>query len=300
VAEGAASDDVTKAADAAGRAPPALAKGLYIVATPIGNLRDITLRALDTLKDADLVLAEDTRVTHKLLARYGISAPLQSYHEHNAAKMRPRVLAQLKAGKAIALVSDAGTPLVSDPGYKLVAEAIAQGHAVHVVPGASALTAALAASGLPTDRVLFLGFLPPRAAARRAALEEIKEARATLVLFEAPGRLAALLADLAAVFGTREAAIARELTKRFEEVRRGLLSELAAAYAGAAPKGEIAVVVAPPAVQAPTMPAADLDARLAPLLKKKSLREAVAEVANATGLPRRQVYARALALKDKA
>jgi len=290
----------SSAAKAASAAEPALAKGLYIVATPIGNLRDITLRALDTLKAADLVLAEDTRVTRKLFARYGLSTPLESYREHNAARMRPKVLARLEAGQAVALVSDAGTPLISDPGMKLVAEASAKGHSVFAVPGASALTAALAVSGLPTERVLFLGFLPARAAGRRAVLQEIKNVQASLVLFEAPGRLPALLADLFFVLGPREAAVARELTKRFEEVRRGSLESLAAAFAERAPKGEIVVIVAPPAEEARVVSADDLDAALAPLLARKSLREAVGEVSSTTGLPRRQVYARALALKDKA
>ncbi len=263
-------------------------------------MRDITLRALDTLAAADLVLAEDTRVTRKLFARYGLSTPLESYHEHNAARMRPKVLARLKAGEAVALVSDAGTPLISDPGLRLVAGAVAEGHAVFAVPGASALTAALAVSGLATERVLFLGFLPPRQSARRAALQEIKSVRASLVLFEAPGRLGSLLADLVFVLGSRQAAVARELTKRFEEVRRGSLESLAAEFAEHAPKGEIVVIVAPPAEEAQAVSAEDLDATLAPLLARKSLREAVGEAASATGLPRRQVYARALALKEKA
>lgn len=275
------------------------APGLYVVATPIGNLGDITLRALETLKRADLVLAEDTRVTRKLFARYGLKAPLESYREHNAARMEPRVMALLGAGKRVALVSDAGTPVISDPGARLVQAARAAGHAVHAVPGASALTAALSVSGLPADRVLFLGFLPPRPAARRAALEEIRQVRATLVLFEAPGRLGALLADLAAVLGAREAAVARELTKRFEELRRGSLDSLAAHYAQTEAKGEIVVMVAPPAKSAPALAAADLDSALAARLAEKPLREAVAELAASAGLPRRAVYARALALKSK-
>jgi 16S rRNA (cytidine1402-2'-O)-methyltransferase len=298
VAQGAASGNETKAA---GASPPPLAKGLYIVSTPIGNLRDITLRALDTLKAADLVLAEDTRVTKKLFFRYGITSSLASYHEHNASRMRPKVLARLAEGAAVALVSDAGTPIVSDPGMKLAAEAIAAGHAVFPVPGPSALLAGLAVSGLPADRVLYLGFLPPRASPRRAALEEIKSVRATLVLFEAPGRLGALLADMAAVLGARDAAVARELTKRFEEVRHGSLEELAALFSETPPRGEVVVVVAPPAAEkAQALPLEALDATLAPLLERKSLREAVAEVARETGVPRRQVYARALFLKEKA
>ncbi len=273
--------------------------GLYLVATPIGNLGDVTLRALEVLAGADVIACEDTRVTRKLLARHGIETPLVSYHEHNAARMRPLLLARLKRGEAVALVSDAGTPLISDPGYKLVRACIEAGHAVTVVPGASAPLAALVVSGLPTDRFLFAGFLPPRPAARRAALAKLASIEATLIFFESPRRLAAALEDMAATLGERDAAVARELTKAFEEVRRAPLSELAALYqTQAPPKGEAVVVVAPPLPQAAREIAAGeaLDARLARALEEGSLRDAAARVAAATGLPRRQVYARALEL----
>ncbi|MGH6971305.1 MAG: 16S rRNA (cytidine(1402)-2'-O)-methyltransferase, partial [Caulobacteraceae bacterium] len=208
-----------------------LAPGLYLVATPIGNLRDITLRALDVLASADLVLAEDTRVTAKLFSAYGLSQRLERYDEHAAARVRPKVLAALAEGGRVALVSDAGTPLVSDPGYRLATEALAAGAAVYPVPGASAALAALTASGLPTDRFLFAGFPPARTAGRRTFYEGLKSVRATLLVFEGTSRLGASLTDAAAVLGPREAAVARELTKRFEEVRRGSLAALAAHYA---------------------------------------------------------------------
>ena len=227
-------------------APP-LPAGLYLVATPIGNLRDITVRALEVLAAADLIACEDTRVTRKLLDRYGIATPLTPYHEHNAAEARPKLLARLADGAAIALVSDAGTPLVSDPGYKLVREAQAAGASVTTLPGASAVLAALTLSGLPTDRFLFEGFLPAKEEARRARINELKRIPATLVLFETGARIAAALADLAAELGPRQAAICRELTKLYEEVRRGDLGTLAREAAQAdEPRGEIVIVVAPP------------------------------------------------------
>lgn len=274
------------------RPPP----GLYVVATPIGNAGDITLRALETLRGVDAVACEDTRITGKLLHRYGIAAPLLQYHEHNAARMRPVLLGRVAAGEAIALVSDAGTPLVSDPGYKLVREAREQGLAVTHLPGASAALTGLVLSGLPSDRFLFAGFLPPKTAARRTALEELKPVRASLILFESAQRLADLLADAAAVLGPREVAVSRELTKLFEEVRRGDLAGLAAHYAEAGPpKGEVVVVIGPPAPEeAPA--GADLDALLAEALAGMSVRDAAASVAAATGLPRKAVYARALEL----
>lgn len=279
-------------ADAASK----LAPGLYLVATPIGNLADVTLRALDVLRSADAVLCEDTRVTAKLLARYGIAAATQPYHDHNAERVRPAILARLKAGAALALVSDAGTPLVSDPGYKLVRAALADGIAVTVVPGASAALTALLGSGLPPDRFLFAGFLPPKAAGRRRALDELKDIAATLVFFESAPRLAESLADMAAIFGPRPAAVARELTKLHEEVRRDDLAALAAHYRTVGPpKGELVVVVGPPAAAATSE--SDLDRALGAALAHKSLREAVEDVAAATGARRRQVYARALALK---
>src|SRR5262249_28810132 len=208
-------------------AAPPLPTGLYLVATPIGNLRDVTVRALEVLAAADLIACEDTRVTRKLLDGYGITTPLSSYHEHNAAQARPRLLARLGEGAAIALVSDAGTPLVSDPGYKLVREARAAGASVTAVPGASAVLAALTLSGLPSDRFFFEGFLPAKETARRARIGELKRIPATLVLFETGARIAASLADLAAGFGPREAVVCRELTKLHEEVRRGNLTTLA-------------------------------------------------------------------------
>ncbi|HYL50125.1 MAG TPA: 16S rRNA (cytidine(1402)-2'-O)-methyltransferase [Stellaceae bacterium] len=273
-----------------------LAPGLYLVATPIGNLADVTLRALDVLRVADAVLCEDTRVTAKLLARYGIAAVTQPYHDHNAERVRPAVLARLKAGAVLALVSDAGTPLVSDPGYKLVRAALADGIAVTVVPGASAALTALLGSGLPPDRFLFAGFLPPKAAARRRALEEIKDIAATLIFYESAPRLAESLADMAAILGPRPAAVARELTKLHEEVRRDDLASLAAHYHVAGPpKGELVLVVGPPAPAAATD--TEIDRALGAALVHKSLREAVDDVAAATGARRRQVYARALALK---
>lgn len=276
-----------------------LEPGLYVTATPIGNLEDITLRALRVLEGADVVLCEDTRVTAKLLSAYGIKADLVAYHDHNAARVRPQVLERLAKGEAVALVSDAGTPLISDPGYKLVAEARAAGAKVHVVPGASSVPAALSIAGLPTDRFLFAGFLPPKSAARLKALEELRPVRASLVFFEGPSRLAAALQDAAAVLGPREAAVARELTKLHEEVRRGTLNELAAHYEEAGPpKGEIVIVIAPAADDGAS--AIDVDEALRAALKSGSVKDAASEVAEMTGRPRREVYARALELaKDE-
>ena len=274
----------------------ALAPGLYVVATPIGNLGDVSLRALATLAAADAILAEDTRVTRKLLDRYDISAPLVAYHEHNAAEVRPRVLARLAAGQALALVSDAGTPLVSDPGYKLVVEAAAAGIAVFTLPGPCAAIAALTTAALPTDRFFFEGFLPAKAAARRERIAALRAIPATLVVYEAPSRLAESLADLAAGLGPRPAAVARELTKLHEETRRATLVELAQHYGAAgAPKGEIVVVVGPP--QAAGRPEASaLDAMILDALAGLSVKDAAAVVAAEAGLPRREVYARALKL----
>jgi 16S rRNA (cytidine1402-2'-O)-methyltransferase len=273
-----------------------LAPGLHILATPIGNLGDITLRALETLAGADVIACEDTRVTHKLLDRYGIARPLTPYHEHNAAKARPMLLRRLAEGAAIALVSDAGTPLISDPGYKLVRAAQDAGHAVTALPGASAVMAALAVAGLPTDQFLFVGFLPPKEAARRTRIAELARIPATLVLFETGPRLAATLADLAAgLGGQREAAICRELTKLHEEIRRGELAALAKTYADQPPRGEIVVVIAPPPASEP-VGAAETETMLRQALARVSLKDAVGEVADATGLPRREVYQRALAL----
>ena len=277
-----------------------LAPGLYLVATPIGNLEDITLRALRVLGAADLVACEDTRVSGKLFAHYGITARRVPYHEHNAEVMRPKLLARLEGGARVALVSDAGTPLVSDPGFKLVRAALERGIAVTAVPGASAPLAALSLAGLPCERFCFAGFLPAKAEARRTALGELGAVPATLVFFESAPRLTASLADMAAVLGDRPAAVARELTKLFEEVRRAPLAELAAHYREAgSPKGEIVVLVGPPAV-AEAASAESLDAALTSALARLSVKDAAAAVAGALGLPRRAVYQRALALVGRA
>jgi 16S rRNA (cytidine1402-2'-O)-methyltransferase len=278
--------------------PVTLAPGLHVVATPIGNLGDVSLRALETLKAADLVLCEDTRVTHKLFDRYGLKTTLLAYHDHNAAAVRPKVLEKLASGVVIALVSDAGTPLVSDPGYKLVAEALDAGHKVYPVPGASALLAALVAAGLPTNRFFFEGFLPSKSGQRKNRIAELQEIPATLILYETGPRLPESLADLASGLGARQAAVCRELTKAFEETRRGNLDKLAAHYEKAgAPKGEIVIVVAPPD-ETKTITAQDLDLKLKHALARGSLKDAVAEVTEETGMKRRDVYARALALAD--
>lgn len=276
-----------------------LTPGLHIVATPIGNLGDITLRALQTLAGADLIACEDTRVTRKLLDRYDIATPLTPYHEHNAAKARPMLLRRLAGGAAIALVSDAGTPLISDPGYKLVRDARDAGCMVMALPGASALLAALTVAGLPTDQFLFAGFLPPKEAARRARIAELAAVPATLVLYEAGPRVAATLADLAAVLGPRrEAALCREMTKLHEETRRGDLATLAQGCADNPPRGEIVLVIAPPTPERPS--AAEAEDLLRQALSRASLKDAVGEVAHVTGLSRRELYQRALALAKEA
>jgi 16S rRNA (cytidine1402-2'-O)-methyltransferase len=273
--------------------------GLYVVATPIGNLGDITIRALATLAAAAVVACEDTRVTGFLLRHFGIATRLLAYHDHNAERQRPKLMAALAEGRAVALVSDAGTPLVSDPGFRLVAEAKAAGHKVVPIPGASAVLAALVASGLPTDSFFFAGFLPPKSAGRMKRLAEVATVPATLVFFESAQRVAAALADMATALGRqRPAAVARELTKTFETIRDGTLGDLADAFGGEPPpKGEIVVLVGPPAEVATT--AADADAVLVDLLREKSVSEAAAEAAAITGLPRRELYKRALALKDE-
>jgi 16S rRNA (cytidine1402-2'-O)-methyltransferase len=273
-----------------------LAAGLYIVATPIGNARDITLRALDVLKGCSVIAAEDTRVTAKLLAIHGIARPMVPYNDHNGREMRPRLLARLEKGEAVALVSDAGTPLVSDPGYKLAREAIAAGLSVDALPGASAVLTGLALSGLPSDRFLFAGFLSAKAGERQSALEELKAVRATLIFFESAQRLADSLAAMAGVLGDRPAAVARELTKLHEEVRRGALSELAAQYAKAgAPTGEVTILVGPP--DEVVVDSAKTDAALKAALAFMPVKAAADLVAGLTDSSRKALYAKALELR---
>ncbi len=273
--------------------------GLVLVATPIGNLADISARALDALRGADLVLCEDTRMTARLLGHYGIDSRTSPLHDHNEQARVPALLDSIRRGARVALVSDAGTPLVSDPGFRLVRAALEAGLAVSAIPGPNAAVMALVLSGLPPQPFLFLGFPPPRSTARLTAFGQVRAAEqaglsATLLWHEAPHRLAETLADLVAAFGARPAAVARELTKRFEEVRRGTLRELAAHYAAHAARGEITLVVGPPAADAPD--AEDVDAQLRQAMEGNSLKDAAALVATATGLPRKTVYARALAL----
>jgi len=271
-----------------------LPPGLYVVATPIGNLGDLSPRAAKTLRLADRILAEDKRVSAKLLAHASAKAPMSIYHDHSSEAERAAIVARLGT-EVIALISDAGTPLISDPGYKLVRAARAAGHAVHTVPGPSAAIAALTLAGLPTDRFLFLGFLPPKAKARADAIAEIGGVRATLILYESGPRLAATLTALAQGLGPREAAVAREISKLHEECVTGTLAELAARYADAAPKGEIVVLVGPPAAgEGPSE--ADLDAALDEALARLSPSRAAAEVADRLGMPRKRAYARALQL----
>ena len=271
--------------------------GLVLVSTPIGNLGDISTRARDVLRRVDLILCEDTRHTARLLSALGISARTEPLHEHNEDARIPSVLGMLRSGRRIALVSDAGTPLVSDPGYRLVRAAIAAGLPVTALPGPNAAVMALVLSGLPPQPFLFLGFPPPRQAARRAAFGGLRAAeraglRATLIWHEAPHRLAETLDDMLDAFGARAAAVARELTKHFEEVRRGTLAELAAWYTANAARGEITVLVGPPEDN----DAEDLDGALRTALASHSVKDAAALVTAATGLPRKVVYARALEL----
>lgn len=274
------------------------AQGLYIVPTPIGNLRDITLRALDILQEVELIACEDTRVTARLLDYHGITTPVTPYHEHNARRVRPELLRRLGAGASIALVSDAGTPLISDPGYRLVLEAKEAGYPVTVLPGPSSVLTALAGSALPTDRFLFIGFPPPRTSARREALLEVAQVRASLVVFESARRIAGSLADMRDVLGDRQAVVAREMTKRFEEFRHGTLSELATHYTRSGPpKGEVVIVVAPPGKE-PEPKEETIDDLLREALPGRTLRDAVDLVAGRLNLPRRAVYERALAIKS--
>jgi len=278
-----------------------LRPGLTLIATPIGNASDITLRALDALRDADAIACEDTRVARRLMDIHGVALggrPLLAYHDHNSASALPRLLELLHGGGRVVFLSDAGTPMVADPGYRLAQKVIAEGIALSATPGPCAAIMALTLSGLPSDRFTFIGFAPPKREARKTFLRDFAAVPSTLILYESPKRLAASLSDMAEVFGAREAAIARELTKMFEEVRRGPLSTLAAHYAGeGAPKGEIVIVIAPPA---PPEPAgeADIDAALTTALTTLTVKDAARTVATDLGLPRKLVYERALALKD--
>jgi 16S rRNA (cytidine1402-2'-O)-methyltransferase len=275
-----------------------LEPALYLVATPIGNLGDITLRALETLAACDILACEDTRVTRVLLARYGIRQKPLAYHEHNAQEAGPRLIAALEEGRSVALVSDAGTPLVSDPGFRLVDTALEAGIRVVPIPGASAVLAALTASGLPTDAFFFAGFLPVKSGQRKSRLEALKGVPGTLVFFESPRRLDGALADMAAVLGERAAAVGRELTKTFEEMRRGTLAELASHYAQAdTPKGEIVVCVAPPAEEAGEP--LDLDRMLLSLAQEMGASQAAAQAAKMTGQPKQALYRRLLDLRQR-
>lgn len=275
----------------------ALEPGLYVAATPIGNLKDVTYRVVEALAEADLILCEDTRQTAKLCAAYGIKTPRRAYHEHNAEEMRPEILERLAAGERICLVCDAGTPLISDPGYKLVRQARDRGARVIPLPGPSAVLAALSAAGAPTDRFLFAGFPPVKDSARETFFKRFAKVEASLVFYETAPRLAASLSAMAKVFGDRRAVIARELTKIHEEFREGTLSELAAVF-GEAPKGEIVVVVFPPAEDAPG--AAEIDTFLKSALLEMSVRDAAEAAAQSLGASKREAYARALALKGPA
>jgi 16S rRNA (cytidine1402-2'-O)-methyltransferase len=282
------------AAAAAIAAEPA--PGLHLVATPIGNLGDVSLRALAVLRGVDRIYCEDTRVTARLLARYGIATPLARYDDHNAPAMRPAILAALRRGERLALVSDAGTPLICDPGYKLVRAAIAENLPVTAAPGPSAALTALILSGLPPDAFMFAGFLPPRRAARRRALTRRRALEATLIFFESPGRLAETLTDMAEVLGRRSAAVARELTKLHEDISRGALDDLARHYRETGPpRGEAVIVVGPPEPETRDSP--EIDARLRTALGECGLREAAARLAAETGLSRRELYRRALEIE---
>jgi 16S rRNA (cytidine1402-2'-O)-methyltransferase len=275
----------------------ALSPGLYIVAGPIGNLSDLGPRAADILRRADVIAVEDSRVSAKLLRHAGSDRPMLPYHDHSDERVRARLVERM-ASEAVALHSDAGTPLVSDPGYKLVRDARAAGRIVTTVPGPCAAIAALTLSGLPTDRFLFMGFLPPKTKARADVLTEVAALRATLIFYESGPRLSASLADMATVLGDREATVAREISKTYEEVRNGALTELAQTYAQAPPKGEIVVVVGPPA-EAPAASAEDADILLRDALARLPVGRAASEVAASTGLDRRTLYTRALELKGR-
>jgi 16S rRNA (cytidine1402-2'-O)-methyltransferase len=280
-------------------APRAVA-GLHLVATPIGNLGDITLRALETLAGVDIIACEDTRITRRLMERYGLAAELLLYHEHNAAAARPKILAYLSEGRAVALVSDAGTPMISDPGFKLVREASSAGHKVTALPGPSSVLTALSVAALPTDRFFFEGFLSPKQVARRSRLSELARIDATLVLFESGNRVQETLTDLAEILGPREAAICRELTKLHEEVLRATLAELAERADALETRGEFVLVIGPPPKDAQTWTADALDDLLRDQLRDYSVKDAVAHAVELSGRSRREVYARALELAKQA
>jgi len=270
--------------------------GLYVIATPIGNLRDITLRALDVLRAADRILAEDTRQTRKLLDAYDIKTPLSPYHDHNAAKRVPQVIKDLQAGKRVALVSDAGTPLVSDPGFKLVRAAVEAGIEVFPLPGASAVLARLVKSGLPSDRFMFAGFLPPKSSARKTALAELATVKATLIFFETGPRIKGCLADMQEVLGERDAVITRELTKHYEEARHGDFGELITSVEKDPPRGEIVVLVGPPKTSDRWMET-EVKRALEKMIPEQGVKRASAEIAKQSGWPKREVYQLALTLK---
>jgi 16S rRNA (cytidine1402-2'-O)-methyltransferase len=278
---------------------PKAAPGLHLVATPIGNLGDITIRALETLAGVDIIACEDTRITRRLTERYAISGQLKQYHEHNAEQARPKILEKLAQGASIALVSDAGTPLISDPGFKLVREVAAAGFNVIALPGPSSVLAALAVAALPTDRFFFEGFLPSRQMARRARLTELSRIDATLVMFDSGNRVQDTLADLADIMGRRDAAICRELTKMHEEVRRATVSELAAVAGQLETRGEFVLVIGPPEADAQLMTEGDLDDMLRASLAHDSVKDAVAHAVEMSGRPRREIYARALELSKQ-
>ncbi|NOJ39504.1 16S rRNA (cytidine(1402)-2'-O)-methyltransferase [Bradyrhizobium australiense] len=276
------------------------APGLYLVATPIGNLGDITLRALEILAGVDIIACEDTRITRRLIERYAISAELKPYHEHNAAMARPKILERLAQGASIALVSDAGTPLISDPGFKLVREVSAAGHAVIAVPGASSVLTALSVAALPTDRFYFEGFLPAKQVSRRTRLAELARIDATLVMFESGNRVQETLADLAEIMAGRDAAICRELTKLHEDIKRAPITELAKTADTLETRGEFVLVIGPPRKDADVMPQHDLDDLLRSSLARESVKDSVAHAVELSGRPRREVYARALELAKEA
>ncbi|MEW6766687.1 MAG: 16S rRNA (cytidine(1402)-2'-O)-methyltransferase [Pseudomonadota bacterium] len=296
------SGEVARSFTIAGQAvsAPKAKPGLYIVATPIGNLGDITLRALEILAGVDIVACEDTRITHRLIERYGIAASLTPYHEHNAAAARPKILEKLSQGLSVALVSDAGTPLISDPGFKLVRDVCAAGHDVVALPGPSSVLTALSVAALPTDRFFFEGFLPPKQAARRARLGELARIDATMVIFESGARVQDTLQDLALSMGQRDAAICRELTKLHEDVKRDKISELAAEADKLETRGEFVLVIAPPPEDSGAMSDDALDDLLRASLKRDSVKDAVASAMEISGRPRREIYARALEIAKEA